>query len=327
MNKERLYPIGVAFVFGVLFLLVVAVSFTNGFANASLGKTASVKHDEQQWKIFVYPPKYALTMSSTPGIRLLAQYAGGDIEYSASSGQLLTWNSTDGKISEKGSRAKVPPGTPVYWSPLARNGQFHTNTPRETSINITVWQNGTKAAKKLVTVHFDSSSALFTVQSSADVVITESLQPSFTIEEAVSRAVLNQEKSYLAGEAATEGHIILDTEERNGQIKVYTISSFGWFAFENGIFTTVSGCGAIPTVMTFSRNESGAYVLSQYQEPQDGAGYLNSVKKMFPRKLWTEVLTEGKHYPELAKQKEEQAAAYLNFIGREAEVSECPSFK
>ncbi len=83
----------------------------------------------------------------------------------------------------------------------------------------------------------------------------------------------------------------------------------------------VSGSGAIPTVMTFSKNKSGAYVLHQYQEPQDGAFYLSSVKKMFPPKLWPEVLTEGKRYPELVKQKEEQAAAYLKSIGREAKVS------
>ena len=80
-----------------------------------------------------------------------------------------------------------------------------------------------------------------------------------TIDEAVSRAVKSQGKSYLVGEVVTEGHIIFDTEEKDGQVKVYTIVSIGWFGFENGIFTTVSGSGAIPTVMTFSQNESGAY--------------------------------------------------------------------
>lgn len=79
-----------------------------------------------------------------------------------------------------------------------------------------------------------------------------------------------------AGEAATEGHIILDTEEKDGKIKAYTIASYGWFRFENGIFTTVSGSGAIPTVMTFAKNANGAYVLLQYQEPQDGALYLDN---------------------------------------------------
>ncbi len=287
-------------------------------------------------KILVYPQKYALTMSSTPGIRLLAQYEGaagqvqysadnGNIEYSASGGQLLTWDNADGKITEKGIKTEFPPGTPAYWSPLDIVSQFDANTQSEIPIAITVSQNGIKVAEKQVIIYFDGSTAFFTVEPSGDVIITDSLQlPSpnpDSIAEAVSRAIKSQGKSYLAGEAVSEGHIILDTEEKNGQVKVYTMASIGWFGFENGIFTMVSGSGAIPTVMTFSKNKSGTYVLHQYQEPQDGAFYLSSVKKMFPPKLWPEVLTEGKRYPELVKQKEEQAAAYLKSIGREAKVS------
>jgi len=143
---------------------------------------------------------------------------------------------------------------------------------------------------------------------SGDVIITDSLlMPSpnpDSLEEAVSRAVKSQGKSYLAGEAVTEGHIILDSEEKDGQVKVYTIAAIGWFSFENEIFTTVSGSGPIPTVMTFSKNENGVYVLLRYQEPQDGALLTSSVKKMFPQKLWPQVLTEDKWYPELVKQKE-----------------------
>ncbi|EGW38766.1 hypothetical protein DOT_3296 [Desulfosporosinus sp. OT] len=286
-------------------------------------------------KILVYPQKYALTMSSTQGIRLSAQYEKanglgqysankGNIEYSASSGRLLTWDNAGGKITEKGTRAEFPSGTPAYWSPLNMVSQFSTNKQSEIPISITVSQNGTKVAEKRVIIHFDGST-FFTVEPSVDVIITDSLQllspNADTIDEAVSRAVKSQGKSYLAGEVVTEGHIILDSEEKDGQVKVYTIASIGWFGFENGIFTTVSGSGAIPTVMTFSQNESGAYVLLQYQEPQDGALYSGSLKKMFPQKLWPEALTEGKQYSELVIQKEEQAAAYLKSIGRDAKVS------
>jgi len=31
---------------------------------------------------------------------------------------------------------------------------------------------------------------------------------------------------------AAEGHIILDTKEKDSQIKVYTIASISWFGFE-----------------------------------------------------------------------------------------------
>ena len=109
--------------------------------------------------------------------------------------------------------------------------QFGTNKQSEIPISITVSQNGTKVAEKQVIIHFDGST-FFTVEPSGDVIISDSLQlpsPNLdTIDEAVSQAVKSQGKSYLAGEVVTEGHIILDTEEKDGQVKVYTIASIGW---------------------------------------------------------------------------------------------------
>ncbi|GAB6181351.1 hypothetical protein JCM14036_26700 [Desulfotomaculum defluvii] len=142
------------------------------------------------------------------------------------------------------------------------------------------------------------------------------------IDSAVSQAIIGQNKGYRAGEVATEGHIILDTEENNGRVKVYTIASFGWFEFENGVFTKTSGSGAIPTVITFVKNTKGEYSLLEYQEPEDGAYYTASIKKMFPLKLRTQVIAAQSAYSDLARQQEAQAAAYLKSIGRDAEVSE-----
>jgi len=89
------------------------------------------------------------------------------------------------------------------------------------------------------------------------------------IDDAVSLAIEGQSTSYYMGETSTEGHIILDFEEKNETVKVYTIASFGSFGFENGIFTKVSGSGAIPTVITFAQNENGEYSLLEYKEPMD----------------------------------------------------------
>lgn len=140
------------------------------------------------------------------------------------------------------------------------------------------------------------------------------------LEEAISQAIRGQSVSYAQGEVATEGHIILDIAEKAGEIKVYTIASFGAFGFENGIFTKISGSGGIPTVITFTENEDGGYVLEKYQEPLDGAGYMDSVKKLFPKELHDLVLNAHEDYQVLAEQQEAQAAAYLESIGRTAEV-------
>jgi len=142
------------------------------------------------------------------------------------------------------------------------------------------------------------------------------------IDEAVSFAVKGRSTAYALGETATEGHIILEIQEKNGTVKVYTIASYGAFAFENGIFTKVSGSGAIPTVITFSKDENDQYSLLEYKEPLDGAGFSDSVKKMFPRQLHNRVLsTNREDYQTLVKEQERQAAEYLKSIGRNAKVS------
>lgn len=149
---------------------------------------------------------------------------------------------------------------------------------------------------------------------------TSGPQVSKAIDSSVSHAIKSRETDYELGETATEGHIILGTDESNETTKVYTIASYGAFGFENGIFTKVSGSGAIPTIITFSKNEHGGYSLLDYKEPQDGAGYIDSIKKMFPNKFKDQVLSADKYYLDLSKQQEAQAAEYLKSIGRTADV-------
>lgn len=141
------------------------------------------------------------------------------------------------------------------------------------------------------------------------------------LQRAVSDAIKNQGNGYYNGEYLTEGHIILDVEEKDGQTKVYTLASVGWFGFENGTFTIISGSGAIATVLTFFKNEDGEYSLLEYKEPTDGIGNSASKKKMFPMKLWGIVLNDFESYGNLKKQQETQAENYLKGIGRKATVT------
>ena len=141
------------------------------------------------------------------------------------------------------------------------------------------------------------------------------------IGQAVSQAIKNKGKDYLNGEVATEGHIILEIEEKDNVVKACTISSFGYFGFENGIFTKISGSGAIPTVMTFSKNANGEYLLIKYKEPEDGECYIDSIKEMFPKTLWEKVSKANASYSELALSQEAQAKEYLKQIHRTADVN------
>ncbi|MGL6104954.1 M56 family metallopeptidase [Romboutsia sp.] len=141
-----------------------------------------------------------------------------------------------------------------------------------------------------------------------------------SLEGAISQALLNSTIKFNGSEVETEGHIILDKEEKNNNIKVYMITSTGEFGFENGIFTLSSGTSCLPTAMTFEKDSNGNYKYINREELQDGAYYEDSIKKVFPKKLWESALNSNKYYEELTKQQEEQAKYYLKSINREAKV-------
>lgn len=140
------------------------------------------------------------------------------------------------------------------------------------------------------------------------------------LDKAIGDAVLSQLDGYLSGEAKAEGHIVLSTKgDGDGNTVVYAIASCSWYGFEKNMFTVKSGCGAIPVVIIFSKTEAG-YSLLSYTEPEDGEGYADSVRQLFPIFLWPKLFLADRYYGELQKQQEEQAAAYLKSIGRDAVI-------
>ncbi len=276
------------------------------------------------FRLYVFPGKYTPAMSSTPGIRIHAAYIGtaGKVRYTAQQGKMFTWDAATGKISDGAPEIEVPYGLQAYWSPLA-NHSGQVVKDKETAITVALLDEKDKViTEKQVRILYDGS-LFFSVQPSSGITVgtekQQQPQKPQSLEDAISKAVKSRAIGYAPGELATEGHILLEKVEKDGIIKAYTVSSYGAYGFENGIFTFVSGSGAIPTVMTFSRNEQGEYALLEYKEPTDGGGYIGSIKEMFPKHLWETVLDSGK-YPSIRDQQEKQAALYLQSIGREAPI-------
>lgn len=151
----------------------------------------------------------------------------------------------------------------------------------------------------------------------------ENINYSSDLEIAISKAIIDHAKFvFLPGELATEGHITFGTEEKDNQIKAYTLSRFGFFSFQNNIFETVSGCGAIPTVITFGKNANGKYHVIKYEEAEDGETYENTIKKMFPENLYESAISKkSSGYDILKLQQETQAKTYLKKLNRNASVS------
>lgn len=85
------------------------------------------------------------------------------------------------------------------------------------------------------------------------------------LETAVSNAILNKNKgSYLNGECQGEGHYIMDSTNDGTTATAYVLAMYGEYGFENGNFVTVSGSGAIPSVITFSIAKDGSYLMVNY---------------------------------------------------------------
>ena len=142
------------------------------------------------------------------------------------------------------------------------------------------------------------------------------------IDEAVSKAIIDDNYSGYYGlgtECAAEGHIIYGTDVDGNKHTVYAYTEFSFFGFMNGYFVEQSG-GSYPAVLTFEKTSSG-YKLLDIQYPQDGEGYGESIKELFPKKYQYRVMHPTSwDYNNLWKQKVAYAQAYLDEIGRTEEI-------
>lgn len=75
------------------------------------------------FRVSVYPEKYALTMSSTPGMKLSANYYGIEaidrVRFSSERGAFFNWDTATGKISDREYSVELPYGNKIYWSPIS----------------------------------------------------------------------------------------------------------------------------------------------------------------------------------------------------------------
>ena len=143
-----------------------------------------------------------------------------------------------------------------------------------------------------------------------------------TLSPLVAEAIIQEnENSYLEGECSGEGHMILGSSLSGDRLKVYALTMYGNYGFQNGMFIKVSGSGVIPAVLTFEKDGSD-YRLLEIEYPQDGAKYTESIRRLFPLKYRSAALHGDSAYNGLLSQERSYAEAYLKSIGREAEIGE-----
>ena len=148
------------------------------------------------------------------------------------------------------------------------------------------------------------------------------------IEKAISKAILDENSyKYAEGEAKGEGHTVLNTVTTDETTVVYALTTYGEYGFQNGVFTKISGTGVIPAKMTFEKEDED-YILTDFEIPEDGSGYMESIKRIFPSDLQDKVSRlSDSDYKACLAQEFEYAKAYLKEIGRNAEVKDQVDFK
>lgn len=113
----------------------------------------------------------------------------------------------------------------------------------------------------------------------------------------------------------------MDYDHKDHILTVYVLTTYGEYQFIDDILIESSGCGILPAVITFQINQDGSYTTLNYQEPEDGGMYLDSIKELFPQRLQARCLNAGEDsalVSDLRSQQDQYAAAYLASIGREA---------
>ena len=141
------------------------------------------------------------------------------------------------------------------------------------------------------------------------------------LDAAVSQSIfsLNSSGEHYNSECFAEGHIIYGVEEDGDNVDVYLLEQFSGFGFKNGYFMEQTG-HIIPAVFTFEKIDN-EYILTDCDYAENGTMYENSIKRFFPVQYQARVLdpTE-KDYADMWAQCTRYAEAYLEKIGRKAEV-------
>lgn len=141
------------------------------------------------------------------------------------------------------------------------------------------------------------------------------------IRAAVHEAALREVQGKGWAEGATEGHVMLGSEEKDGVTEVYAYCGATELGFINGVLTSDGTGFSGPCTFLLQPQDTGGYVCVDIIWPEDGERYEASINKMMSPSLWRKAQrNETAIVNAIKAQKTEDAKAYLRSLGREAEI-------
>ncbi len=152
--------------------------------------------------------------------------------------------------------------------------------------------------------------------------ITDKVDPA--LDKAVSQMILDQCDDSRPYFCKTEGHKILGYSRKDDEVTVYGLLTYSTMNFMNGYLSSYNGSGAsYPFVATF-RDKDGFYKLKKLQAPEDGMGYGNSVREMFPAEFERKALNLFDYMDDMQEQETAYAKAALKEAGIDCEIVSPP---
>lgn len=145
----------------------------------------------------------------------------------------------------------------------------------------------------------------------------------------VEKAIVSENQGkYTGDECVGEGHRILGVEIHRQETKIYVLTMYGEYQFQDGNFVKASGSGTIPAVLTFVEDKNGEYTLTSYEMPEDGDGYTKSIQRLFSENIQEICINPPEDIrADLKRQEREYAENYLKILGRKAEIGEYGDFE
>ena len=131
------------------------------------------------------------------------------------------------------------------------------------------------------------------------------------LEQAVSREILAHNRQlFVRRDFRTEAHASLGSVREGQTVSFYGLAYYGEYNERNGEIT-LEEAGLLPVALTF-REENGEYRLTEYWEPEDGSGYVASIKEKFPEDLYKYALETDRYQARLENRCLERAELYFN---------------
>lgn len=148
------------------------------------------------FKIYIFPEKYSMSMSSVPGMRIVVSLnaalydATCSKKCSTENGSLLTWDRNTGKITDRGKSLYSTLGEPVYWSPL----DIEEDT-RDDAVTISVLnEDGDIVIEKHISIEKEDDHS-YSTKPSYDI-ITGSYHDFMQDGDAVNENAINKDNEY-----------------------------------------------------------------------------------------------------------------------------------